>query len=78
MRQLLPLATSIVTLVAMHRVGSKKTDGWALSLANQVLWLWFIVAFQAWGLLPLNVALTAMYARNLARWRREGADKKSG
>jgi hypothetical protein len=36
-----------------------------------VLWLWFIVAFAAWGLLPLSLALIVTYTRNLIRWRRE-------
>ncbi len=70
-RQLLPLATSVLTLVAMWRIGAKKADGWAIGLANQGLWLWFIAAFDAWGLLPLTAALTVVYARNLIRWRRE-------
>lgn len=69
--QLLPFATGCMTLVAMWLSGSKRSAGWAVGLANQVLWAWFIVAFEAWGLAPLTVALTFIYARNLIRWRRE-------
>jgi hypothetical protein len=40
---------------------------WKVSLANQALWLVFIVAFGAWGLLPLTVSLAAVFARHLTR-----------
>lgn len=73
MRQLVPLATSIVTLWGMYEAGSKRSRGWAIGLANQALWLAFIVAFGAWGLLPLSAALTVIYGRNLVRWRRDEA-----
>lgn len=65
------LATGAVTLVGMWLAGSKKWHGWAVSLANQGLWLAFIVAFRAWGLLPLSAALIVVYTRNLLAWRRE-------
>ena len=67
--QLLPFATGCMTLVAMWLAGSRRALGWAVGLANQGLWLAFIVSFEAWGLLPLTVALTVVYARNLHRWR---------
>lgn len=71
LHQLLPLLTGIVTLVAMWLAGSGRWTGWALGLANQVLWLAFIIVFDAWGLLPLLVALVVVYTRNLVRWRRD-------
>lgn len=52
-----------VRLEAVARLGAR--------LANQGLWLWSIIAFQVWGLVPLTVALTVIYTRNLIRWRRE-------
>jgi hypothetical protein len=70
-RQLLPFATGLLTLAAMWLVGNKRTLGWTIGLANQALWLAFIVVFKAWGLLPLTVVLTVTYTRNLIRWRRE-------
>lgn len=74
MRQLIALATSVLTLVGMWLAGSKRWEGWLVGLCNQGLWLAFIVAFSAWGLLPLSVALTVVYSRNLLRWRRQGGD----
>lgn len=70
-RQLLPLATSVVTLIGMWMVGNKNPLGWLVGLGNQTLWGWFIVAFHAWGLLPLSCALSVVYSRNLLRWRRD-------
>lgn len=72
MKQLIPLATSIMTLVGMWLAGNKDPRAWMVGLANQVLWFTFIVMFAAWGLLPLMVALIIVYSRNLVRWRREG------
>ena len=69
MRQIIPLATSAVTLWAMWVIGQKRSWGWTLGLANQALWLWFIIGFQAWGLLPLSGALVVIYTRNLFKWR---------
>jgi len=55
----------------MWVVGNRSWKGWAIGLGNQALWLVFIFAFQAWGLLPLSLALIVTYSRNLIRWRRE-------
>lgn len=70
-RQLLPFVTGMVTLIGMWAAGSHRSWSWALGIANQGLWFAFIVAFGAWGLLPLNVALVVVYSRNLVKWRRE-------
>ena len=70
----LSLATACVTLYAMWLIGNKNPAGWAVALGNQVLWLAFVVVFQAWGLLPLNFFLTITYIRNLIRWRKEAND----
>lgn len=67
-RQLIPLALSVNTVAVMWLAGSKRTLGWTLGLAGQVGWLAFVVVFQAWGLLPLVIALTFVYGRNLWRW----------
>ncbi len=70
MRQGLALLTSTVTLYGMWLAGSHRWTGWLVGLANQALWLAFIVMFGAWGLLPLNVALVVVYSRNLVKWKR--------
>ncbi len=68
-RQGIALATSILTLAGMWLAGSHRWEGWLVGLLNQVLWIAFIVAFGAWGLLPLSLALIVVYTRNLVRWR---------
>ena len=69
--QMVALATGLMTLAAMWLAGSKRRAGWGLSLVNQAMWLTFIIMFEAWGLLPLTVALTFVFARNLIVWRDE-------
>lgn len=70
-RQLIALATSFLTLYGMWLAGNKRSSGWLVGLLNQAVWFVFIVAFDAWGLLPLNVALVVVYSRNLAAWKRD-------
>lgn len=65
------LATSAGTIAHMIATGNKVRWAWLLGLGNQAIWLVFIVAFGAWGLLPLSAALTVIYSRNHLRWRRE-------
>ena len=71
MRQLLPLALSVNTVAVMWLAGSKRALGWLLGLIGQAGWLAFVILFQAWGLLPLVLALTVVYTRNLLRWKAE-------
>jgi len=71
MKQVIPWLTSAITLWGIHEQGHKRSRGWAIGLANQALWITFIVLFGAWGLLPLSLALIVMYGRNLLAWRRD-------
>lgn len=71
MRAVLPWATSAGTLAAMWLLGQKRSVGWIVGLANQVLWITFAVMFEAWGLLPLTCALIVVYTKALIAWRRD-------
>ncbi len=71
MKSLLPWATSMGTLLGMWLVGQKRSVGWIVGLVNQVLWVTFAVVFEAWGLLPLTLALIVIYSRALMAWRAE-------
>jgi hypothetical protein len=71
LRQGLGLLTSVLTLYGMKLAGDRRPAGWMVGLLNQAVWFAFIVAFGAWTLLFLNAALTVVYARNYAKWRRE-------
>lgn len=37
----------------------------------EALWLVWIVGTNTWGLLPMNVALWIVYARNHLKWSRQ-------
>lgn len=74
MRQLISLLTSAGTIWGMWLAGNKNPLGWMVGLFNQILWLLFIVLFEAYGLLPLSAFLTVVYTRNLIRWKAEEAE----
>lgn len=65
----LPWILSASTLGMMKRAGDKDRRVWKVGLANQVLWMTWIVSTQSWRFLVLTVALTVMYARNMVKWR---------
>jgi len=68
--EVLPWVLSLNTIVMNILVGNKHRKSWALGLVGQVLWLVWIVADEAWGLIPLNLALWAIYIRNHIKWRK--------
>lgn len=67
----IPWALSILTVGMMYLAGNKNKWAWILGLANQSLWLTWIITVQAWGLLILTFALIFMYTRNLIKWHKE-------
>lgn len=48
--------------------GNKHPKAWLIGLCNQLLWLIWIFAVGAWGLLPMNLALWVVYGRNHLKW----------
>lgn len=63
----------LMTLTAMELIARKKWQGWAVGLANQVLWFYLIVyQQQLWGLAMLSAVLTWRYSVALMKWRRDG------
>lgn len=70
----LPWLLSAVTVYAMVLAGNKNRHAWAVSIANQALWLVYIVAAGAWGLLPMNAALWIVFVRNYRRWKQSSKD----
>lgn len=65
----LPWLLSAITIYTMFLAGDRKSYTWLVGLANQALWLIWIFAAEAWGLLPMNFALWAVYARNHFKWK---------
>lgn len=66
--QYLPWLLSAITIYTMFLAGSKHAKTWIVGLINQLLWLVWIAASSSWGLLPMNIALWVMYARNHFKW----------
>ena len=69
----LPWLMSAVTIYMTLMAGNKAPWAWAVGLGNQVFWLTWIIATQAWGLLPMTAALTFVYARNHLKWSKPEA-----
>ena len=65
----LPYILSAITIYTMFLAGGKKRYTWIVGLVNQALWLWYIISIQAWGLLPMNIALWIVYTRNHLKWK---------
>ena len=66
----LPWLLSIITIWMTMMAGNKHRNAWLVGLGNQFLWLIWICAVGAWGLLPMNLALWVVYGRNHLKWRR--------
>jgi hypothetical protein len=64
----LPWLLSAITIATMWKAGDRWRATWLLGLANQALWLVWIIAVSAWGLLPMNIVLWIVYARNHLKW----------
>ena len=67
-RDVLPWFMSAITLYMTFLQGRRNWRAWMWGLINQVLWLVYIWCTGAWGLLPLNIGLWALYFKNLMLW----------
>ncbi|MFA5898078.1 MAG: hypothetical protein WC829_03075 [Hyphomicrobium sp.] len=65
----LPYLLSAITIWMTLLAGNMHPKAWLVGLLNQALWLVWIVASETWGLIPLNLALWAVYARNHMKWK---------
>lgn len=69
--KVIPWILSAITIYMFLLAGNKKPYTWLVGLANQGLWLVWIVISSTWGLLPMNLALWFVYFRNHLKWREE-------
>ncbi len=65
----IPWILMVWTVVTMWLAGNKNPLAWYSGIASQALWLVFDWHVEAWGLMPLAIVLTVVYARNLMRWK---------
>ena len=72
---MIQLALAVFGLTAMWLATCNKSQTahrWAplVGLCGQPFWIWFAIGVQAWGLLILSLAYTAVYARGAwVQWR---------
>lgn len=64
----LPYLLSALTIYTMFLAGNKRKGAWLVGLANQLLWLAWIILTHSWGLIPMNLALWVVYTRNYIKW----------
>ena len=64
----MPWLLSAITIYMTVLAGNKNRYAWVIGLANQALWLIWIVASESWGLIPMNIALWIVYGRNHLKW----------
>lgn len=64
----LPYLLSAITIWMTLLAGNKHNNAWIVGLINQALWLIWIIASATWGMLPMNIALWIVYARNHFKW----------
>lgn len=64
----LPWLLSGLTAWMMFLAGDNNPRAWLLGLGTQALWLVWICAASAWGLLPMNLLMWWACARNYRKW----------
>jgi len=64
----LPWLLSAITIYSMLLAGNKRKGAWLVGMVNQALWLVYILTGHFWGLLPMNLVLWIVYARNYLKW----------
>ena len=67
----LPYLLSLVTVYTTLLAGNKNKLGWIIATINQFLWLIWILAVGAYGLLIGNILLTIICFRNYLKWEKE-------
>ena len=67
----LPWLLSAITIYMTILAGNKSRWAWVVGLVNSSLWLLWIIASASWGLIPMNIALWFIYARNYLKWNKE-------
>lgn len=65
----LPWLLSAITIWMTVLAGNLHPKAWLVGLVNQALWLAWIIAAQAYGLIPLNLVLWYVYIRNHYKWK---------
>jgi nicotinamide riboside transporter PnuC len=70
-QNLIAFLLSGIQIACYTMVGDHNRWGWIVGLSGAVPWLAVMIAWNAWGLLPLVVFLQVIYVRNFVKWTRE-------
>lgn len=70
------LVISVTTLISAWYIGNKNVWGQRLGLFANIQWWIYVIAFQRWGLVPMEIFFTAITLRNLIKWERENKHGK--
>lgn len=65
------LAASATTILSSWAYGNKSIKGPAIGLFSQIPWWTLMIYSDLWGLLPTNVFMTCIHARNFIKWWKE-------
>ena len=71
----LPWILSALTIWMTLLAGNMHRSAWLVGLANQALWLLWMIVSENWGLIPLNIALWIVYTRNHLKWKTKACDR---
>ena len=69
--QIFPWFLSAITIFYMYLAGIKYRNTWLISFVAQILWVIWIVMVEAWGLIPMQIALLYISIKNHIEWIKE-------
>ena len=62
---------SITTLISAWFIGNKNVWGQRLAILANIQWWIYVIVFQRWGLVPMEIFFTIITIRNLIKWEKE-------
>ena len=60
---------SLSTILTFWLMGNRRLLGPIVGLASQFVWLGYVLAANAWGLLPAVGLIALVHVRNIIKWR---------
>lgn len=63
--------TAAATLLSLYTIGKKKWWGWVISFLNNFVYAYMNAHLHLWGLLPVNLILIFIFAKNTKEWYRD-------
>jgi hypothetical protein len=52
-------------------MGNKYKYAPLLGIISQILWVWYVITIQQWGLLIGEVGFLVVYVRDCIKWRKD-------